>query len=236
MKYYNAGGYIGVVGTTPAHEDGAYTLLPLQDNLWIQTKHLYVSYEEAQIAPKAVFKGDKEDRINQHQPPDWSCMHGHSTIFDNLFLGGEDDVDKLLYGIEQARSINNNGIFTEEPEPSVDVWIDLRDIRESNRRVFVPDGVEHVPIPFRDGVYKEAKEMLPLAKDILEKRLDEGKRVLVTCHQGRSRSVILLLWHLSEKFNSYQNAYWHIKNKRPIIEPDRNFKPILEEWRKNYKK
>lgn len=236
LKYYNAGGNLGVIGTQPGHTDGNYTFLVSHRNPWIRTTDLYDTYDEAEKAPVAVFSGDKADRLSRHQQPDWSYMHGHSEILDNLFLGGEDDVDRLLYGMEEAKNINNKGAFVGEPEPSVDVWMDLRDIRNNNRYVFVPDEVLHVKFPFRDGVYKEAQEVLPTAKDMLEHYLSQGKKVLVTCHQGRSRSVILLLWYLSEKFGSFQNAYWHIKNKRPIIEPDRAFKPFLEEWKEKYKK
>jgi hypothetical protein len=236
IKYFNAGHPLGIIGTHPAHESGLYTFLPTHRNPWIRTADLHVTYEEASTASIALFMGDKTDRISRHQPPDWSYMHGHSIIADNLYLGGEDDVDQLLYGMEVARTLNGKGILVGEPNPSVDIWIDLRDIRDNNRRVFVPDGVEHIPLPFRDGVYAEAESMLPIAKSVLEKGLAEGKRVLVTCHQGRSRSFILLLWHLSEKFGSYQNAYWHIKNRRSIVEPDRAFKPFLEEWGRKYKK
>lgn len=235
-KYYNAGGYLGVIGTNPAHIDGDYTFIRYGQNPWIRTKDLYDTYEEAQSAPVAVFSGDKIDRLSRHQKPDWSSMHGSSEILGNLFLGGEDDVDRLLYGVEEARNLNNGGDFVGEPQPLVDVWIDLRDLRDSNRYIFVPDGVLHSKFPFRDGNYKEAKETLPAAKTMLEQFLKEGKRVLVTCHQGRSRSVILLLWYLSEKFDSYQNAYWHLKSKRSIIEPDRAFKPFLEEWKEKYQK
>lgn len=169
-----------------------------------------------------------------HQPPDWSYKQGFTRITDQLFLGGEDDVDDLLYGFEESRNINSKGSFENEPSPLIDIWMDLRDLRCNNRQVFIPNNVAHIPLPFRDGNYEEAKEVLPGAKQMLEDYLSEGKRVLVACHQGRSRSVILLLWHLSETLGSYEKAYSHIRRRRPLMKPDRGFKKFLEEWKAKY--
>lgn len=121
-----------------------------------------------------------------------------------------------------------------QPSPMIDVWIDLRDIRSSNRNIFIPEGTEYLAFPFRDGELNEAKEFLPKAKEALQNRSDQHKRILVTCHQGRSRSVMLLLWFLGEKGGSFTQAFKDIKTKRPIIDPDKNFKPLIEEWQRKY--
>ena len=173
--------------------------------------------------------------IMKHQPPDWECKYGHSEIVEGvLYLAGEDDVDILLYGSEEAKNINGKGRFLKEPVPQIDVWIDLRDIRDTNRTVFIPEQVEYISIPFHDGKLDEAREHLPHALQALTDRMDKNKRVLVSCHQGRSRSVMLLLWYLSQKERSFMDAYWTIKGKRPIMEPDKNFKPLIEEWKNLY--
>ncbi|NOU70291.1 hypothetical protein GC098_02365 [Paenibacillus sp. LMG 31458] len=171
----------------------------------------------------------------KHQPPDWESKYGYSEIIkDKLYLGGEDDIDELLYGVVEARNINRTGKFENQPTPKIDVWIDLRDIRSSNRNVYTPEGIEYIVFPFRDGELSEAKEFLPKAKEALQNRIERNKRILVTCHQGRSRSVMLLLWFLGEKGGSFTKAFKEIKAKRPIIEPDKNFKPLIEEWKKEY--
>jgi protein-tyrosine phosphatase len=170
-----------------------------------------------------------------HQPPDYEYKYGHSEIIKNsLYLGGEDDIDHLLYGEEEARHLNGKGTFKNAPTPLVDTWIDLRDHRSNNRMVFIPENVEYLPFPFRDGFLDEAREHLPKAKEVLSQHLQNNKRVLVTCHQGRSRSVMLLLWYLAEQEGSFFDAYWTIKGARPIMEPDKNFKPLLEQWKKQY--
>lgn len=173
--------------------------------------------------------------IVNHQPPDYNYKYGHSEIIKGLlYLAGEDDVDLLLYGEIESRNLNGKGSFQSEPQPQIDTWIDLRDLRPNNRQIFVPSTVEYLPFPFRDGVLEEAREHLPKAKEALERSIRDNRRVLVTCHQGRSRSVMLLLWHLSEKEGSYLDAYWTIKGARPIMEPDKKFKPLMEEWKIKY--
>ncbi|WP_376773847.1 dual specificity protein phosphatase family protein [Paenibacillus phytorum] len=72
-------------------------------------------------------------------------------------------------------------------------------MRSSNRNVFTPEGIEYLAIPFRDGELNEVKEFLPKAKEALQNRIEQNKRFLVNCHQGRSHSVMLLLWFLGEK-------------------------------------
>lgn len=171
----------------------------------------------------------------KHQPPDWESKYGYSEIIkDILYLGGEDDIDELLYGVVESRNINRSGKFEHQPSPRIDVWIDLRDIRSSNRNVFIPEAIEYLAFPFRDGELDEAKEFLPKAKEALQNRIYQHKRILVTCHQGRSRSVMLLLWFLVEKGGSFKKAFNDIKTKRPIIAPDKNFKPLIEEWKREY--
>jgi hypothetical protein len=58
----------------------------------------------------------------------------------------------------QICSIIVAGRFVNQPTPKIDVWIDLRDIRSSNRYVYTPEGIEYIAFPFRDGELIEAKE------------------------------------------------------------------------------
>ena len=112
----------------------------------------------------------------EHQQPDWDYKYGFSEIIPHkLYLVGEDDIDDLLYGEEESRNINRDGSFKDKPSPMVDVWIDLRDIRDNNRKVYIPEGVEHIQVPFRDGVLEEAREHLPKAKEVLQQKLSENK-------------------------------------------------------------
>lgn len=171
----------------------------------------------------------------KHHPPDWDNKFGYSEIFpDRLYLGGEDDIDDLLYGVTEARNLNGKGTFLNGPATRIDCWIDLRDHRPSNRIIYIPKEVEYLSFPFQDGNYEEATQVLPEAKAMLTQRLREGKRVVVTCHQGMSRSALLILWHLSEELSSFQQAWALLKEKRYIVKPDKKFTPFLEKWSQTY--
>jgi protein-tyrosine phosphatase len=104
-------------------------------------------------------------------------------------------------------------------------------VRDSNRKVFLPDEIEYISVPFRDGVIEEARINLPVAKEIVAKKIADKKRILVTCHQGRSRSVMLLLWYLSKTNGTVEEVYKLLHSKRPIIQPDKNFLPLIDEWK-----
>ncbi|RNB89618.1 hypothetical protein EDM56_10560 [Brevibacillus fluminis] len=170
-----------------------------------------------------------------HQPPDWDSKFGYSEILkEQLYIGGEDDIDELLYGTIESRNLNGKGSFFESPMPQIDTWIDLRDHRPNNRKIYIPTEVEYFSLPFADGSYIEAEQILPKAKEVLTNKLNNGNRVLVTCHQGRSRSALLVLWYLAETLGSYSEAFKVLKDKRYIIKPDRNFSPFLEEWKRIY--
>jgi len=169
-----------------------------------------------------------------HQPPDWSYKFGYSEIIpQQLYMGGEDDIDDLLYGEEQARQLNGKGAFNGTPSPQIDAWIDLRDQRDSNRKIYLPNTIHYYSYPFRDGNVEEANITLPKAKEKLTSLLKEGNRVLVTCHEGKSRSFLLVMWQLIENGESVLDAYWEIKSKRPIVEPHKNFQSFMDKWKKN---
>lgn len=171
----------------------------------------------------------------RHDPPDYDLKWEYSEIMnEKLYICGEDELDELLYGEEESLNINIHGKFNDKPLPKIDVWIDLRDIRDSNRNVFIPSEIEYIPIPFADGNLEQAEEFLPMAKRILSDRISNDKRVLVSCHQGKSRSVLLVLWYLSELNKNFLEAYWDIKSKRVIMETDKNFNPIIDRLKTHY--
>lgn len=170
-----------------------------------------------------------------HEPPDYDLKWEYSEIIDEkLYISGEDELDELLYGEEESLNLNLHGKFNDHPLPKIDVWIDLRDIRESNRKVLIPTGIEYISIPFVDGNLEQAEEFLPIAKSILSSRMSNGKRVLVSCHQGKSRSVLLVLWYLCELNKNFLESYWDIKSKRTIMEPDKNFNSIVDRLKTQY--
>jgi hypothetical protein len=65
--------------------------------------------------------------------------------------------------------------------------------------------------------------------------IDQGV-TLVHCYAGISRSASIIISYLMKKYNlSYEKAYNYVKNKRPIINPNRGFKKQLIQY-ENYLK
>lgn len=134
---------------------------------------------------------------------------GVSQITENLFLGGEDDVSEVL--------------------PFVDVWLDLRDEGLWNRIIEIPEHVVYIRIPIADGDGDRAYQVFWKAKQIVRMVLAEGDRVLVSCHSGVSRSVVVVWWVLSEMFQDPEAAWSLLKRKRPSVEPHEGFVPFIRD-------
>lgn len=163
----------------------------------------------------------------KHQMPDWTERISHHEILPSLFIAGEDEIDELLYGKEEARRSYQTEEAPSAPDPQIDVWLDVRDLRASNRQVVIPENVEWLQLPFRDGNVEEAEEVLPRALALCQKAWNEEKRLLITCHQGRSRSFLIMVRFLQELGYSYLDAYWMVKGKRCFVQEDKAFTDLL---------
>lgn len=139
-------------------------------------------------------------------PPE--AAGGYVKVLDWLFLAGEEDVDEIL--------------------PYVDVWIDFRHVSPWNRVIKCPEHVRYIRIPFCDGDLEAAETAIPIAKTIVDYCHEIGKKVLISCHAGISRSATLALWVLAER-TGYEKAWLELKKKQPYFEPDENFWPLLDE-------
>lgn len=67
-RYYNAGSCLGVIGTIPTHQDGAYTYLPshcdIEDGPWIRTEDLHSTRDSAEKAAHARFHKTEHRHAN----------------------------------------------------------------------------------------------------------------------------------------------------------------------------
>lgn len=148
-------------------------------------------------------------REDEAHPVDDILRLGITQLTEHLFLGGEEDVSDV---------INN-----------VDVWVDLRNEGKWNRIVHLPSKLTYIRIPIEDGDLKRAKQVFTKAKSIIEASIEAGETVVLTCHAGMSRSVVLAWWILAEQFQDADKAWRHMKQLRPAIEPDERFFPFIEE-------
>ncbi|WCK57559.1 hypothetical protein PP175_26195 (plasmid) [Aneurinibacillus sp. Ricciae_BoGa-3] len=153
---------------------------------------------------------------------------GITRISDWLWVGGEDDVDVPLYGRDftfQDKKALMEG-KTIEVQPKVNIWIDFRDSRQDNRKIYIPSSVTYISIPFRDGDLERAKSSWKVAKRLVDARTQEDG-FLITCHEGKSRSATFVLWLLSEE-QGFDEAWNRLKRKRYGFKPDKAFKPFIE--------
>lgn len=153
-----------------------------------------------------VYNISDQDEAEDHR-------FGITKVCDWLFLGGEEDVCQILN--------------------EIDVWIDFRHFGEWNRKIFLPESVIYIRMPFKDGDIKKAREILPQAKKLIEGFKFDGKKVLISCHAGVSRSAILALWVLAEELVNYEKAWIQLIGARPHIEPHENFMELLIEIQKS---
>jgi len=69
-----------------------------------------------------------------------------------------------------------------------------------------------------------SRKRLDLAVDLVEWRLNKGKKLLVHCLFGKERSVLVVAHYLARTvYSNLDAAYDHIKAIRPIIEDRREW-------------
>jgi len=116
----------------------------------------------------------------------------------------------------------------EQSLDKVDIWIDFRNELSTNLEIKVPNNVVVIKLPFIDGDLEKAKKVYPIAKLILKQAKNNGQKVLVSCHQGLSRSALLALWCMAEEMG-YEKAYDKMKLINSNLKIDINFIPIIEQ-------
>jgi protein-tyrosine phosphatase len=134
---------------------------------------------------------------------------GITQVTEQLFLGGQEDVSDIL--------------------PDVQVWVDLRSEGIWNRIVEIPSHVTYIRMPIVDGDAQRAKQVFLKAKQIIEMSLEAGEKVVVSCHAGVSRSVVVAWWILADQMEDAEKAWCELKMKRPAIEPDERFSEFIRE-------
>jgi protein-tyrosine phosphatase len=143
------------------------------------------------------------------QEADDTLRVGVTQVTGQLFLGGQEDVTEAL--------------------PHIQVWVDLRSEGMWNRVVEIPSHVTYIRIPIVDGDSNRASQVFKKAKQIVQSSIEEGEKVLVSCHAGISRSVVLVWWVFANQLQDAEKAWSILKLKRPIIEPDERFFPFIKE-------
>lgn len=153
------------------------------------------------------------DRRLQDYP---DSPQGVTKLTDYLYIGGQEDVCQIL--------------------GKVDLWIDFRGPSPFNRKIYIPEGVVYVRIPFNDGDETMIEKVLPKAKLLARNAIDNKEIVLISCHAGISRSVVLAWWLLTEEWGDHEKAWNHIKHLRAYAEPDERFHDFIQKYIVGHKK
>ena len=144
------------------------------------------------------------------QEKDETIALGMTRITDNLYFGGEDDIDDVL--------------------SFIDVLVDLRHENQFNRIIPVPRNITYVRIPIEDGDIERAYSVFSKAKIIINTAIFLSEKVAVICNAGVSRSTVLVWWILAEWCGDPNSAYGHLKTLRPVIKIDERFYPFIRKY------
>jgi protein phosphatase slingshot len=91
--------------------------------------------------------------------------------------------------------------------------------------------LQYYYLPIADSLDQEIIPFLPQVVSFIDSCVTEGKRVLIHCNVGRSRSAsITIAYVMKEKKMSYFGALQYVKNRRDCVAPNRRFANDLEKY------
>ncbi|UJR22744.1 hypothetical protein I4U23_025776 [Adineta vaga] len=139
-------------------------------------------------------------------------MSGISEVIENLYISGlESHISILNKGI---RSVIN--ISSDCPRQDLGPTVDYEKINIPD----IPTASIHI---YFDRL-----------ADRIERNLQEGKKTLVHCYVGRSRSASIILAYLMKyQQMSLRDAFYYLRSRRPIIGPNFGFIRQLMNYEKS---
>eukprot|EP00854_Cymbomonas_tetramitiformis_P012997 gene12997-15359_t len=134
-----------------------------------------------------------------------------SQILDGWYLGGRNVTD--LPAGQWACVIDLTNEFNE-------------------RASFAPGG--YMNVPTWDGSPPDEKQF-DLIGDFIAERAEKAGPVIVHCAYGvgRSTTVLCAALVIAGKFRHFEDAYNHIREKRPIVRLNFGMRSALERWQTN---
>jgi protein-tyrosine phosphatase len=123
-------------------------------------------------------------------------------ITDNLFLGAEEDAFSREFMTEKPTAVLNCAKELEK-SPHCDGYLHLQ-LEDTQAQRLAPN--------------------IPLAIEFIEEQLLNGKRVLVHCRAGVSRSVSIVIGYLMSSHGmTFLEAFDYVKSKRKQANPNFGF-------------
>lgn len=135
-------------------------------------------------------------------------------IIDNIYLGDwRDSIDE-----EKLRANSIKCILTLNKEYRHN---------EKNMDIFDKLGIQQKYIEIYDSVFSTITPYLEESVEFIKKC---SGNVLVHCTAGVSRSASVVIYYLmKEKNMTYDDALYYVRNKRPVVNPNRSFVQQLKE-------
>ncbi len=133
-----------------------------------------------------------------------------SKIFDNLWIGGIEDV------------YDPNFIKNVMPSHIINCTV--------NERMYYGEFIcERLRISLRDDEEDDINLILEGAKKLNDFMEKSNSKVIVHCAAGMSRSVtIVLTWMILYKKYKFNEAYDYVAEKRPIMRPNKYYINFLK--------
>lgn len=159
------------------------------------------------------------ERSDDWKPSVYDECNDADHIIDNIYLGNVCAAHDESWLNEARISV----VFNMATE-----WVSSREDETTVKYT----GIEYLPFAMEDrtSLDEEAtKEYLnKVARHLILKARETESNVLVHCNMGISRSTSVVLRYLQLKHNmSYEEAFKHIKERRPVVRPNYLFARIL---------
>lgn len=91
-----------------------------------------------------------------------------------------------------------------------------------------PDRFQYLKLNLDDHSEEDISRALPQSFEYIHRSISQGGKVLVHCYAGISRSSSMVIYYLMRKYKMpFEKAYVHVKNLRPIINPNPGFQTQL---------
>lgn len=164
------------------------------------------TFEYVTLLNNYINRTENTERLNTDYETNnfWSLFYYYFTspieIIPNLYLG----------------NIINAGNFEQLKLNEIDTIVNVTEEHEC----YFPNDFTYYKIPLKDAKGVKIPNNFAKHTEKIHKELQNNKKVLIHCHHGRSRSVALLVMYLmryySTQFPTFNEAYQHIKNLKPI--------------------
>ncbi|CAF1115819.1 unnamed protein product [Adineta steineri] len=129
-------------------------------------------------------------------------MSGITEVIDNLYISG----------LESPAAILSKGIRS------------IFNISSECPRQDLGPGVEYEKVHVQDIPSASIRIYFDRLTDRIEQNLQDGKKTLVHCYVGRSRSATIILAYLMKyQQMSLRDAFYYLRSRRPIVGPNFGF-------------